>query len=251
MVGLAGRERKRASQADLERVLQLLELTEVAERPAGELSQGRRQLVSIARALVGDPRVVLLDEPASGLDTAESQWLGERLRRSATAASRSCWSTTTCTSCSTCASRSTCSTSAADRERHARGREGRPPCRRGVPGQHPCRAGDGDRMNERVDQATGFTGGAALRVPRRSRPATGTSTSSGRSISRPTPGPSSPSSARTARARPRCSRRWADCCRARAARCASRATSSRAGAPLRRHEPASCSCPTTGRCSRR
>ncbi len=59
----------------------LLELSDVAERPAGELSQGRRQLVSIARALVGEPRVVLLDEPASGLDTAESQWLGERLRR--------------------------------------------------------------------------------------------------------------------------------------------------------------------------
>ena len=80
-VGLAGREGKRASQADLERVLQLLELNEVAERPAGELSQGQRQLVSIARALVGNPRVVLLDEPASGLDTVESQWLGERLRR--------------------------------------------------------------------------------------------------------------------------------------------------------------------------
>ncbi len=80
-VGLAGRGRKRASQANLERVLQLLELNEVAERPAGELSQGQRQLVSIARALVGEPRVVLLDEPASGLDTTESQWLGERLRR--------------------------------------------------------------------------------------------------------------------------------------------------------------------------
>ena len=80
-VGLAGRDRKRASHADLERVLQLLELDEVAERPAGELSQGQRQLVSIARALVGNPCVVLLDEPASGLDTAESQWLGERLRR--------------------------------------------------------------------------------------------------------------------------------------------------------------------------
>jgi ABC-type branched-subunit amino acid transport system ATPase component/branched-subunit amino acid ABC-type transport system permease component len=79
--GLVARGRKRASEADLERVLTLLELIEVAERPAGELSQGRRQLVSIARALVGNPRVVLLDEPASGLDTAESHWLGERLRR--------------------------------------------------------------------------------------------------------------------------------------------------------------------------
>jgi ABC-type branched-subunit amino acid transport system ATPase component/ABC-type branched-subunit amino acid transport system permease subunit len=80
VAGLAARERRRASDADLHRVLALLDLTDLAERPAGELSQGRRQLVSIARALVGEPRVVLLDEPASGLDTAESEWLAERLR---------------------------------------------------------------------------------------------------------------------------------------------------------------------------
>jgi ABC-type branched-subunit amino acid transport system ATPase component len=57
-----------------------LGLGEVADRPAGELSQGQRQLVSIARALVGRPKVLLLDEPAGGLDSTESQWLGERLR---------------------------------------------------------------------------------------------------------------------------------------------------------------------------
>lgn len=71
----------RTSDERIDGVFQLLGLNAVKERPAGELSQGQRQLVSIARALAGHPRVLLLDEPAGGLDTTESTWLGERLRR--------------------------------------------------------------------------------------------------------------------------------------------------------------------------
>lgn len=65
----------------LTEVFELLGITEISERPAGELSQGQRQLVSIARALAGSPNLLLLDEPAGGLDSTESRWLGERLRR--------------------------------------------------------------------------------------------------------------------------------------------------------------------------
>jgi ABC-type branched-subunit amino acid transport system ATPase component/branched-subunit amino acid ABC-type transport system permease component len=71
---------KAAGQDAVDGVLALLGLTDVADRPAGELSQGHRQLVSIARALVGGPRILLLDEPAGGLDSTESRWLSERLR---------------------------------------------------------------------------------------------------------------------------------------------------------------------------
>ncbi|MGW4481370.1 ABC transporter permease subunit [Rhodococcus triatomae] len=61
-------------------VLTLLDITELADTTAADLSQGQRQLVSVARVLAGRPAVALLDEPAAGLDSSESRWLGERLR---------------------------------------------------------------------------------------------------------------------------------------------------------------------------
>lgn len=67
-----------------EHALELLGITDLADVAAADLSQGQRQLVSLARVLAGEPRVALLDEPAAGLDTAESQWLGARLRAAQT-----------------------------------------------------------------------------------------------------------------------------------------------------------------------
>ena len=55
-------------------------LADIARRPAGALSTGQRRLVELARALAGPFRLLLLDEPSSGLDHAETERFGEILR---------------------------------------------------------------------------------------------------------------------------------------------------------------------------
>src|SRR3954453_1189343 len=65
---------------DVDWALDLCGLTDVADRLPTELSHGRRKLVGVARALAQRPRLVLMDEPAAGLDTDESEELGRHLR---------------------------------------------------------------------------------------------------------------------------------------------------------------------------
>ena len=62
------------------RSLALLDIAHLRDRIAGDLSKGERQLVSMARACAANPRILLLDEPAAGLDSTESRWLGDRIR---------------------------------------------------------------------------------------------------------------------------------------------------------------------------
>lgn len=60
--------------------LEIMGLTNDADAMPTDLSHGRRKLVGVARALAAKPDLILLDEPAAGLDTAESQNLGRHLR---------------------------------------------------------------------------------------------------------------------------------------------------------------------------
>jgi ABC-type branched-subunit amino acid transport system ATPase component len=74
---LAGR---RTTGDGVDAVLEMMGLHFVADRRPGELSLGRQKIVGVARALLGATRVVLLDEPAAGLDTDESAEFGAHVR---------------------------------------------------------------------------------------------------------------------------------------------------------------------------
>jgi ABC-2 type transport system ATP-binding protein len=64
----------------VDEVLDLVELTGSADRRVGGYSLGMRQRLGLAAALLGDPGVLVLDEPANGLDPAGMAWLRTLLR---------------------------------------------------------------------------------------------------------------------------------------------------------------------------
>ena len=68
-----------ADTTDVDWALGLLGLTAHADRKPATLSLGQQKLLGVARGLATRPKVVLLDEPAAGLDTMESETLGRRL----------------------------------------------------------------------------------------------------------------------------------------------------------------------------
>ena len=64
----------------VDEVLRLVELDGAAGRRAGKYSLGMRQRLGLAATLLGDPEVLILDEPANGLDPQGIRWLRDFLR---------------------------------------------------------------------------------------------------------------------------------------------------------------------------
>ena len=68
------------SPARIDKVLDLVDLTPAAERRVGEFSLGMRQRLGLATALLTEPEILILDEPANGLDPEGVHWLRQLLR---------------------------------------------------------------------------------------------------------------------------------------------------------------------------
>jgi ABC-2 type transport system ATP-binding protein len=88
--GRSGRQHLRALAAmaglpgsRVDEVLRLVELEGAADKRAGRYSLGMRQRLGLAATLLGDPEVLVLDEPANGLDPQGIRWLRDVLRASA------------------------------------------------------------------------------------------------------------------------------------------------------------------------
>jgi len=90
--GRSGRQHLRSlaamagiSDTRVERVLEVTEMTGAADRRYGKYSMGMRQRIGLAAALLGAPRILVLDEPANGLDPAGIRWLRGVMRDTAAA----------------------------------------------------------------------------------------------------------------------------------------------------------------------
>ena len=65
----------------IEELAEMFQMGRVMRRRCGNLSTGEKQRVSLARALVHDPPVLILDEPTSGLDVLASRFVADVIRK--------------------------------------------------------------------------------------------------------------------------------------------------------------------------
>ena len=67
--------------ARIDEIAHALELTELLDRPTGKLSAGQKTRVSLAKALINAPDLLLLDEPTASLDPDTADWIRTHLER--------------------------------------------------------------------------------------------------------------------------------------------------------------------------
>ena len=77
---MGGRGQKALVRERAEAAMEMCGITDLAEQRPADLSTGQRRLVELARVVAGDFRILLLDEPSSGLDGAETERFGEILQ---------------------------------------------------------------------------------------------------------------------------------------------------------------------------
>jgi ABC-2 type transport system ATP-binding protein len=65
----------------IEELADVLDLSALLDRPTGKLSAGQKTRVSLAKALLNSPELLLLDEPTASLDPDTADWVRTRLER--------------------------------------------------------------------------------------------------------------------------------------------------------------------------
>lgn len=79
MATLKGIPKKKIAE-EIQRVLSSVNLCEAADRPIGTYSGGMKQRILIAQAILGNPKLVVLDEPTAGLDPKERVRIREKIK---------------------------------------------------------------------------------------------------------------------------------------------------------------------------
>jgi len=74
-------ESERQNLADVERILEEFEIDHLATQPATDISGGQMKLVELARAMLADPDILLLDEPVAGVNPTLANKLKDQIRR--------------------------------------------------------------------------------------------------------------------------------------------------------------------------
>ena len=74
-------EAESANLADAQRILEEFEIDHLATQPATDISGGQMKLVELARAMLAEPEILLLDEPVAGVNPTLRNTLAEQIRR--------------------------------------------------------------------------------------------------------------------------------------------------------------------------